>query len=457
MALDGTGVAAAGALAGESGMGQDGFVVEIALVVLLILVNAFFAGVEIAVVSARVTRLRTLAEDGNRRAEIVLRLKEDPDRFLATVQVGVTFVSTLASAVGGVAAIERLEPAIAALPWGWGKSVAEPVAVGAVVFTIAYLSLVVGELVPKSLAVRHAEHYALLVGPVIEWMSRFGRLGISALEWSSRILLRLLGQKDVEAGHFHSLEDLKAIAEEAGRQGVVRHGLVAGAVEFHEREVREVMTPRPRIAALQVNAPVMDAIARIRLSGHSRYPVYDSELDDFLGYVYARDVYEAALSGRHDGLAELCRPALSVHAAKAATSLLEDMRNHGIHVAFVVDEHGSLEGLVTLEDLVEVIVGEIRDEHHGANARIRKDGDVLEVEGTVPVYELNGDHDLDLPESDLYVTVAGLVLHRLGEIPTPGQFVDVEATRLTVTEVQGHRISRLRLEPAAVHGSDGGR
>jgi len=175
-------------------VGDDGFLLELALIGLLILLNAFFAGAEIAVVSARTARLRGLAEEGDRRAAAALRLKEDPDRFLATVQIGVTLVGTLASAVGGVAAIEKLEPAIAALPWPWLRVAAEPIAVGIVVFTIAYLSLVVGELVPKSLAVRHAETIALRVAPIVEGISRVARPAVSALTASARVLLRLLGQ-----------------------------------------------------------------------------------------------------------------------------------------------------------------------------------------------------------------------------------------------------------------------
>ena len=278
-------------------MGDDGILIELALIGLLILVNGFFAGAEIAVVSARTPRLRGLAEEGNRRAAAALRLKEDPDRFLATVQIGVTLVGTLASAVGGVAAIEKLEPAIDALPWPWLRVAAEPIAVGMVVFAIAYLSLVVGELVPKSLAVRHAETISLWVAPIIEGVSRLARPAVSALTASSRVLLRLLGQKGADPVPFHSLEDLKAIAEEAARQGIVQEDIVTGAVEFHERDVREVMTPRPRIAALPAGATLGEAVRVIRETGHSRYPVFEGEIDDVLGFVYARDVYDAALAG----------------------------------------------------------------------------------------------------------------------------------------------------------------
>ena len=432
-------------------MGEDGFVVELALIGVLILLNAFFAGAEMAVVSARTARLRSLAEDGNPRAAAALRLKLDPDRFLATVQVGVTLVGTLASAVGGVAAIERLEPAIAALPWPWLRALAEPLAVAIVVFTIAYLSLVVGELVPKSLAVRHAETLSLWLAPAIEWISRPAGPAIALLTASSRALLRLLGQKGADPLPFHSLEDLKAIAEEAGRQGIVQEDIVAGAVEFHERDVREIMTPRPRVAALRAEATLAEAVRSIRETGHSRYPVFEGEVDNVLGFVYARDVYDAALAGSAAGLEGLVRPALSVPAGKRATELLEQMRTGGVHLALVVDEHGSLEGLVTLEDLLEVIVGQIHDEHRVPLPLVKDLGSGrFEVDGSLPIHELDTDFGLELPESSSYVTLAGLVLERLGHIPVAGQSLRVEPYRLTVLALEGRRVARVLVEPESL-------
>jgi putative hemolysin len=434
-------------MADNGPMGDDGLLVELVLIGVLILMNAFFAGAELAVVSARTARLRTLEEEGNKRASAVLRLKQDPDRFLATVQVGVTVVGTLASAVGGVAAIERLEPAIASLPWPWLSVAAEPIAVGVVVFAISYLSLVVGELVPKAFAVRHAEVLALWVAPIVERLSRLARPAVSLLTGSSRLLLGLAGQKAAGPAPFHTLEDLKSIAEEAGKQGVVREQLVAGAVEFHERDVREVMTPRPRIAAMPAALSPSAAVPLIRETGHSRYPVYEGQLDDVLGFVYSRDIYDAALAGSELRLSDLVRPAISVTPGKPATELLEQMRRQGVHVALVVDEHGSLEGLVTLEDLIEVIVGQIRDEHRSQIPLVKPLGEGrVEVDGSVPIHELDAEHGLELPESEGYVTLAGLVLERLGQIPMPGQSVEVAPYRLTVLSLEGPRVARVRIE-----------
>jgi putative hemolysin len=277
---------------------------------------------------------------------------------------------------------------------------------------------------------------------------------VAVLTASSRVLLRLLGQRGADPLPFHTLEDLKAIAGEAGRQGIVEEEIVAGAVEFHEREVREIMTPRPRIDALRTRATLEEAVRVIRETGHSRYPVYETHLDDVLGFVYARDVYDAALTGRNVPLPELVRPVLSVPPGKPATRLLEEMRTAGVHLALVVDEHGSLEGLVTLEDLVEVIVGAIHDEHRVPVPMVRELGPgVLEVEGCVKIHELDADHGVTLPDSPSYVTLAGLVLERLGHIPHPGQQVVVAPYRLTVLALEGRRIARMRIEPLAAEAA----
>jgi putative hemolysin len=441
---------AAGLSACQNDGMADGFVIEVALVGLLILLNGFFAAGEIALVTARPGRLQALADAGSRGARSALRLKADPDRFLATVQIGVTLVGTLASAVGGVAAIERLEPLVAALPATWAQRIAEPVAVGVVVFTIAYLSLVAGELVPKSLAVRNAEPLAAWIAPKIEALSRFSGPAVAALTASSRVCLRLFGQEVADYRPFHTLEDLRAIAAEAEQQGVVKGDLVSGAIEFHEREVREVLTPRPRIQGLALGASLAEALRLTIESGHSRFPVYAGSLDHVVGFAYARDVYEAALSEQPFDVAVLVRPALMVPERKPATELLAEMRRGGTPMALVIDEHGVFVGLVTIEDLIEVIVGEIRDEHKAPRELVRAIGaGVLDVDGSLAVHELSGDHGVELPESAGYVSVGGLVLERLGSMPRVGDTVEVPPYTLTVTEVDGRRIARVRIARAA--------
>jgi len=440
-------------------MGDDGFLIELLLIAILIVVNGFFAGAEIAIVSARRPRIQARAAEGDRNAAALLELKSDPDGFLATVQIGVTVVGTLASAIGGVAAIERVEPFVAALPFGWAAAVAEPLAVAMVVGTIAYLSLVIGELIPKSLAVRHADTIALRLARPILALRRGTRPAVAVLTASSRLFLKLVRQKDGVDRPFHTLDDLRMIVNEAEEQGIVHGDLMSGAVAFQDREVREVMTPHTRIVGIPLAASLDDALRQIRQSGHTRYPVYREGLDDVQGFIYARDVYEAALRGTPVELASLARPALIVPWNKRATALLSEMRAAGVYMAFVVDERGSTLGVVTMEDLLEVIVGEIHDEHEVPtdSVQVLPDGSV-EADGGVALRELNEEFGLGLPLSDEYLTVAGLVLARLGAIPRGGETLDVPPHRIHVLSMDGHRIARVRVErvgrpvPATVAG-----
>jgi putative hemolysin len=433
---------------------DDGFVIELLLVAVLIVLNGFFSGAEIAVISARRGRLQGLAEAGHRGAEAALRLKADPDRFLATVQIGVTMVGTLASAVGGVAAIERLEPVFASLPVAWMASIAEPLAVGVVVFTIAYLSLVVGELIPKSLAVRHAENITLAVARPIEWLSHVSAKPVAILTASSRFGLRMLGQKPQEKGSpFHTLDDIRALVEEVEEQGVIDTNVLTGAFAFHDRDVREVMTPRPRIVAIPQTATLADARNVIAQSGHTRFPVFDRDLDDVVGILYARDIYVADQDERTAPITPLIKPASFIPHSKKATELLPEMRRTRRQMTFVVDEHGSLVGLVTIEDLVEVIVGEIPDEHKPPEepTKVLTEG-VIEADGSLPIHALNEELELELPESSTYVTIAGLVLERLGSLPQGGETVVVPPYRITVAGMEGRRIARVRIEVMAPAG-----
>jgi putative hemolysin len=428
-------------------MSDDGFALEVALIGALILLNAFFAGAEIAVISARKARIRPRALAGDRRAQALLRLKADPDRFLATVQIGVTLVGTLASAVGGVAAVERIEPLVAALPLSWMREVAEPIAVGLVVLAIAFLSLVIGELVPKSLAVRHAETMALRAAVPVEQLARLARVAVAALTAATRGVLRLFGQRLEAHSPFHNLEDIRAILDEAGAQGVLDGDVVKGALAFQDYEARLLMTPRSRIVGLPRGSSIEEALRIVGESGYSRFPVYRGDLDTIEGVVYARDLYEAQRRSLRGDISSVVRPAFMVPTSKKARELLAEMRREHRHMALVVNEHGTVAGLVTLEDVLEAIVGDIKDEHDEPHFEVRRLGeDVLEVDGGVAVKELNARYALELPEGGHYVTAAGLLLERLGALPRGGEQVEVPPYLLTASAVTGRRITRIRIE-----------
>jgi putative hemolysin len=428
-------------------MESDGFIFELLLIGVLILLNGFFAGAEIAVVTARGGRIKTLVESGDRRALALIELKGDPDRFLATVQIGVTVVGTLASAVGGVAAVERLEPVFAGIRHPWAQAAAQPLAVGAVVFTIAYLSLVVGELVPKSLAVRHAETLALWVARPILWLARTSRPVVAALTASTGLVLRSLGRRGEAASPFHTLEDILHIVEEAREQGLIKGHVVEGAFAFQDVEAREVMTPRPHVVGVPRGASLREALKIAAESRYSRFPVYEGDLDDVVGMLYARDLYEAQHLGVVHDVSSLVRPALVIPGTRNAADLMADMRHSQRHLAVVVDEHGGAEGVVTLEDLLESIVGDIRDERDATEREVMAlPQGALDADGMVSVRSLNTEHELDLPESPAYVTLAGLILERLGRLPREGEVVELPPVQLTVTALEGRRVARVRIE-----------
>lgn len=364
----------------------------------------------------------------------------------------------MASAIGGIAAIERLEPLLlSAAPLPWLRDLAEPLAVGTVVFTIAYLSLVVGELVPKSLALRHAETIAMRVARPIELLARVSGPALTVLAASSRLFLRPLGLQGGPPSPFHTLDDLKAIVREAEDQGLVHGELLSGALTFHDRDVRQVLTPRNRIDFIALDMSIEQAMDRMAESGHSRYPVYDGNPENVTGFLYAHDLFAAARSGQRSELKTLVRPALIMPAGKAATALLAEMRDSHSQMALIVDEHGSLVGLVTLEDLLEVIVGEIQDEHRGREERlVRLPGGAMEIDGVFPVHELNTNHELGLPESPRYVTIAGLLLQRLGSLPKAGDTLSLPPYTITVIRMHGHRIARVRVDRDPRVGPIGG-
>jgi putative hemolysin len=426
-------------------MADGGFALQLALIGVLILVNAVFTAAEIAMISARRARIQPLAQAGGRRARALLRMKADLDRFLATIQVGRTVVVSLAGALGGAAAIERIEPLFAeVLPAG---PLPEALGVGTVAAAVAFLSLVVGELVPKSLALRYADTIALWVAGPVEWLARLGRGLVAFLGAASGLVLRLFGQRHQTQSPFHTVEDIRAILDEANEQGVLDGDVVKGAVGFQDLEVRHLMTPRSRVTGVRRGTSLEDALRIARDSGFSRLPVHGADLDDVDGIVYARDLFEARERGRHPGLGSLVRPALLVPATKKARELLADMRRAQRHMALVVDEHGAVTGVVTLEDVFEAIVGEIKDERDEPEPDVKVvQDDLFDVDGSVPLRELNMRHGLFLPESDEYVTVAGLFLHRLGSVPVIGQSVAVEPYRVTVTAMAGRRIARVRIE-----------
>jgi putative hemolysin len=441
-------------------MTLDNALLETALIFFLILANGFFAASEIAMIATRKSRIDALLEKGAKSAAAVARLKDDPDRFLATVQIGVTIVSSLASAIGGAAAIASLKPVIQGLPWPAVVNWAEPIAIVLVVLPIAYLSLVLGELVPKSLALRFPERIAMVVARPIDWLSRTTAFLVRTLTASSNAVLWLFGGREKnETASFISVEEVKSLIQEGAAKGIFNETekeLIHSVFEFSDTAVKAVMVPRPEIHALDVNSSFAEAAKSFVDSGFSRIPVYEGDLDHVIGILYNKDVFKAlqeksdpgSPSGAGFRIRDHLHPAFFVPSSLAISELLKQLQRRRLAMALVVNEFGEVEGLATLEDLLEEIVGEIRDEYdreeRGPVERL-PDGSMV-IQGSVMLKDLKSDYGLPFEESADYLTLAGFVLAQLKRIPRGGERVEYNGYRLTIVDMEGRRIVRVKLE-----------
>jgi len=420
-----------------------------ASIVVLLLGNGFFSGSEIAIISARRSRIESLVEEGSRAAARVKGLQENMGQFLATVQIGVTVCGTLAGVLGGILASRYIEPAVA----GAAVSRFVPPAVVASVFVgfaIIYVELVLGELVPKALALRYTESIALLVSAPFRFMARASRWVVGFLAASTRLVLRAGGIKEALPRAFVSEEEIKHLLKEGRQQGVfgqTEMEIIHSVFEFTDTPVRKVMVPRPKIFALDADTPPSEVGSLIVESGFSRIPVYEGSIDQVAGVVYVKDALRLLEKRQPVVIRKILHPVHLVPETKKVGELLKELQKRRSHMAVVVDEHGSVSGLVTLEDLLEQIVGEIQDEYDWEERPVEKmrDGTMI-VEGTLAAAELREAYGIPLPESGEFETVAGFMLEQLGSMPKGGEVVSAGDWRLTVVDVERNRISKVKVE-----------
>lgn len=424
-------------------------VYELLVILILVLVNGVLSGSEIAVVSLRSTRIQELVASRGSAAEAVRALRKDPERFLATVQIGITVVGAAAAAFGGSTFAKDLAPVIGSVPWLAAR--AEAVAFALVVGLISYFSVVLGELVPKSLALRYAERYALLIARPMVWLSWLARPVVWLLTASSNVVLRVFGDSTTFTESRLSPEELQQMVDEAAKTGTVdpHAGKIASrALEFADLTAAHVMVPRRRVVALPKDAG-SDDIRRVVLEqGHSRLPVYEGSLDNVIGYVTIRDIIAISWERPLFILQDVMRPVYFVSESMRAVELLNEMRRRRIQFAVVVDEQGGMSGIVTLEDLVEELVGDIFSERDtAAPERIRVEaGGVALVLGDVPVRTVNRELDLDLPEGESWSTIAGLCLELAGRIPGLGErFTAPDGTTMEIVEATPRHIRVVRV------------
>lgn len=410
---------------------------KIALVLLFILIAAVFVAFEIALVSLRDSQVQHLASRG-RRGAMLAKLLEQPTRFLAAAQVGITVTSFVSAALGASEIAPIVEP--------WLREAGLSDSAGTVAFIgvtllVAYVSLVLGELVPKRLAIQRAESIALLAAYPVDLLARVTRPVIALLTISTNLIVRLFGvdphaQREAISGE--ELRDIVAAHEELSAE---ERELIDEVFEAGNRELREVMVPRTDVVFLDGDMPVFKAAKFVSDQPHSRYPVIGESMDDVVGFVHVRDLLDPEMADRSVRLASLARDIARFPGTKYVIPTLSEMRRVSAHLAVVEDEYGGTAGIVTMEDLVEEVVGDIRDEYDEAEPV-----DFRSVDGLTNLEDFAVDYGVRLPEGP-YETVAGYLVAVLGRLPEPGMHVDVDGHRLVIDAVEGRRVARLRIEP----------
>jgi CBS domain containing-hemolysin-like protein len=415
---------------------------ELVLVVVCVLWNAFFVAAEYAFVSVRHTRLDELVAQGSRRARTVRKIVSDPSHFISAMQLGITLSSLALGALGEPAVARVIEAAVGGVSGG----VATAASVVAAFLVISILHVVIGEIVPKSYTLPRAESVALAVAvPIRVFFFAFSWF-ITFLDWLAQLVMRVLGIKTTdEMEGAHSEVELRMLLRQGERSGVLEpdeQAMIDKVFDFSDTPVEHVMVPRPDIVALPVALTPRDAMEQVLQHPYTRYPVYGDEFDDVLGILHVRRLFVALQNGGGGAtdLRSLIYPAHLVPETKRLGQLLAELRRRKSHMAIVVDEYGSVAGLVTLEDLLEEIVGEIDDEFDPEDAPILRLGpDRYRIEGSFPVEEFNTRFDRDLSDDD-YHTVGGVVFGELGRAPAVGDSVEIGSVKFDVAAVDGTRI-----------------
>ena len=411
---------------------------QLLLVLLFILLGSIFVASEIALVSLRDSQVQQLSTRG-RRGAILAKLLENPTRFLAAVQVGITLTGFLSAALGASEIAPLIGPALTDL--GLAEGTADTVAFLGVTFVVAYFSLVLGELVPKRLAIQQAESVALLAAYPIEFLARITRPVIGLLSISTNLIVRLFGVDPKAQREAMSGEELRDIVATHEQLSAEERELIDEVFEAGNRELREVMVPRTEVVFIDGDMPAFKAVKFVVDQPHSRYPVIGDSMDDVIGFVHVRDLLDPDMAERSVRVSELARAVARFPGTKYVIPALSEMRRLSAHLAIVEDEYGGTAGIVTMEDLVEEVVGDIRDEYDEAEPI-----DVRSVDGLTNLEDFAVDYGVRLPEGP-YETVGGFLVATLGQLPEVGMSVDVDEHRLFIDAVEGRRVARVRIEP----------
>jgi putative hemolysin len=422
---------------------------EIILILILIVANGFFAISEIALVAARKSRIRQMAEEGDKRAQVAQKLQEDPNLFLATVQIGITLVGTLAAVVGGARIVDVLKSVFLNVQVGWVQKESETIAIALVVIAISYLSLVIGELFPKYVAILFPEKVATSIAIPVNLLSKFAKLFVVLLTASSKGLARLFGVKTNPETAFVSEEEVRFIIQEGAEKGVFEkheEEFIGSIFEFTDKLARHVMTPRPDIVAVDINTPQDRLLQIIMQEGYSRVPVYQGSIDNVRGIIHSRDIINLLTQKGLIILSDIIRQPYFVPDSKKISEILREFQKKKMHMAIVLDEFGGTAGLITMEDIIEEIVGEILDEYDIEEAKevdFQPDGSAL-VKATIQIEDFNRIFKTNLPEKP-YDTLGGLIINTIQRIPAVDEKLHLFGLDFIIHHKSGHRLEKIKV------------
>jgi putative hemolysin len=425
---------------------MNNLALAILVVIVLIILNGIFSAGEFAIISSRKSRIKNLIKTGDdKRARALLELRENPDKFLPTVQIGVTVFGSLASAICGILSVTYVEPLIKGIPYLGHFS--HTVSLIIVVLVLTYFIIVAGELVPKNIGINYRERVGLAIVPVFEIFSRVFFVLIFVLNFSTATIMKLFRFKKPEDSI--SEEEIKILLEEGRLKGVfdkTEEDLIHSVFNFSDRSVKEIMVPRPNIYAVDLDKTQDETVRYIIENQFSRYPVYRDHLDNIVGIIYQKDILKYIWTKEPFDLGNLLKKAYFVPDTMKISLLLKDMQKRRVHLAVVVDEYGTTAGIVSLEDIMEEIFGEIMDETD-TDVTIERmlDGSAI-VDGAYSIRDLNAALNLELEESPDYDTLGGFVLTLLQGMPKGGEMVHHGNHRFTVVGIQGPRIRKVKID-----------
>ena len=428
------------------------FWLEILLIIVLMFISGFFSASEIAIIAIRKSRIKELAQSGVTQAVFVERLKNNPDKFFAIIQVGMTLTASAASALGGAAAIIVIKPLVESIPNEFIRHYSGSISITLVVLVISYLFLVLAELVPKALAIRYSERIALWVGPGTWWSMKVLAVFINFISWSTNVCLRIL-RVPIDARRESTVteEEVKILLLEGLQHGVFEPSeqqMIHSVFEFADSVAKNVMTPRTEITAVAISDSPETILNVATIEQYSRLPVYQDNLDNIKGVIHVRDLLNVFRDHDLIIVTDIMRPPLFVPDSKKISEVLKDMQKKRTHMAIVLDEFGGTAGLITLEDILEEIVGEIQDEYDMEDNDIitRPDGSAL-VDGALDAEIICEKFGVKRPDGE-FESVTGMIINAVGHIPLLEEAVEVAGLKLTVIEKEGHRVRRVKVEKA---------